>query len=304
MLRLTRSLSLSVLVALLVACASPAAAPTATPVPRGYAKVNGTRLYYEMAGAGEPIVMIHGLGWDTRSWDNQFAEFAKQYTVIRYDMRGFGKSDMPTDKPYAHADDLKALLDYLDVDAAHVFGHSFGGEIAINFALAYPEATRSLVLIEPDIQGAQGLPAMTPEAEASLAAVFAALDKGDRAGAARAIVDIHPLVAVSKDVPGVRDLILQVFTDYQWFQFLNENPVVQPDPSPAERIGEIAVPTLLVVGDSTTEYQKIEVDRLAEQVPKAEKVVFENSDHFPHLLYPREFNALVLDFLARVSGRQ
>jgi len=111
-------------------------------------------------------------------------------------------------------------------------------------------------------------------------------------------------VAVSKDVPGVRDLILQVFTDYQWFQFLNENPVVQPDPSPAERIGEIAVPTLLVVGDSTTEYQKIEVDRLVEQVPKAEKVVFENSDHFPPLLYPREFNALVLDFLAKVSGRQ
>ncbi len=217
------------------------AAQTPSQMETGYAEVNGTRLYYEMAGEGEPIVMIHGLGWDTRSWDNQFAEFAKQYKVIRYDMRGFGKSDMPTDQPYAHADDLKALLDHLDVNAAHVIGHSFGGEIAINFALAYPEATRSLVLIEPDIQGAQGLPPpMTPEEEASFAAVFAALDKGDHAGAAKAIVDIHPLVAVSKDVPGVRDLILQVFTDYQWFQFLNKDPVVQPKVPSAERIGEIA----------------------------------------------------------------
>lgn len=274
------------------------------PVETGYAEVNGTRLYYEMAGAGEPIVMIHGLGWDTRSWDNQFAELAQQYQVMRYDMRGFGQSDMPTDQPYAHADDLKALLEYLEIDAAHIFGHSFGGEIAINFALAYPEATRSLVLIEPDIQGAQGLPDLTPEEEASFAAVFEALDKGDNAAAGLAIVDMHPLVAVSRNVPGVRELILQVFTDYQWWQFLNENPVVQPDPSSAERIGEIAAPMLLVVGNATTEYQKIEVDRLAEQAPNAEKVVFENSDHFPHLLYPQEFNALVLDFLARVSGRQ
>jgi CubicO group peptidase (beta-lactamase class C family)/pimeloyl-ACP methyl ester carboxylesterase len=270
-------------------------------VQSGFAEVNGTRLYYEMAGEGEPVVMIHGLGWDTRSWDHQFAELAKHYQVIRYDMRGFGQSDMPTDQPYAHADDLKALLDSLGIDAAHVFGHSFGGEIAINFALAYPEATRSLVLIEPDIQGAQGLPELTAEEEASFAAVFEALDKGDNAAAGLAIVDMHPLVAVSRAVPGVRDLILQVFTDYQWWQFLNEDPVVQPDPPSADRIGEITAPTLLVVGDSTTEFQKIEVDRLVEQMPDAEKVVFENSDHFSHLLYPEEFNALVLAFLAKVS---
>ncbi|HSN77277.1 MAG TPA: alpha/beta hydrolase [Anaerolineae bacterium] len=282
------------------------AAP-ATPafqVEKGYAEVNGTRLNYAMAGQGESIVMIHGLGWDTRSWDSQFAELAQQYQIIRYDMRGFGQSDMPTDQPYAHADDLKALLDYLGVDAAHVFGHSFGGEIAINFALAYPEPTRSLVLIEPDIQGAQGLPAPTPEEEASLAAVFAALDTGDNLGAGLAIVDMHPLVAVSRDVPDVRDLMLRVFTDYKWWQFLNEDPVVQPDPPPAERIGEIAVPTLLMVGDSTTEFQKIEVDRLAEQMPDAEKVVFKNSDHFPHLLYPEEFNALALAFLAKASEQR
>ena len=268
-------------------------------VKSGYAEVNGTRLYYEMAGEGEPIVMIHGLGWDTRSWDNQFAEFAKQYKVIRYDMRGFGKSDMPTDQPYAHADDLKALLDYLKIDAAHVLGHSFGGEIAINFALAYPKATRSLVLIEPDIQGAQGLPAMTAEEEASFAAAMTALEKDDHAGAAKALVDIHPLVAVSKNVPGVREQILKVFTDYQWFQFLSKDPVVQPLIPSAQRIGEIAAPTLVAVGDSTTEFQKIEVDRLAEQAPNARKVVFKNSDHFPHLLYPKEFNAMVLEFLAK-----
>jgi len=269
----------------------------------GYADVNGTRLYYEMAGEGEPVVMIHGFGWDTRDWDYQFAELAKDYQVVRYDLRGFGKSAMPTEEPYAHADDLKALLDYLGIESAHVFGHSFGGELAINFALAYPEAVRSLVLIEPDIQGAQGLPPLTPEEEASLAAVAAALEQGDRIGAALAIVDLHPLVTIAKDVPGVRELVQAAFTDYTWFHFLNADPVVQPEIPAAERIEEITVPTLLVVGDSTTEFQKIEVDRLAETLPDAEKVVFENSDHFPHLLYPERFNALVLDFLAAAGGQ-
>lgn len=268
---------------------------------KGYADVNGTHLYFEMAGEGEPVVFIHGLGLDTRDWNYQFTELAKNHQVVRYDMRGFGKSDMPTDQPYAHADDLKALLEFLGIESAHVFGHSFGGEIAINFALAYPEMVRSLVLIEPDIQGAQGLPALTPEEEASFAAVFAALEKEDNAGAALAIVDMHPLVAVAKDVPDARELILSAFTDYQWFQFLNENPVVQPEIASAGRIEEITVPTLLVVGDSTTDYQKTEVDRLVEGLPDAEKVVFENSDHFPHVLYPDIFNTLVLDFMAGVG---
>jgi CubicO group peptidase (beta-lactamase class C family) len=263
----------------------------------GYADVNGARLYYEMAGEGEPIVMIHGLGWDNRDWDYQFAEFARQYQVVRYDMRGFGKSDRPTDQPYSHADDLKALLESLGIESAHVFGHSFGGEIALNFAAAYPEATRSLVLIEPDIQGAQGLPALTPEEEASFAAAFAALEEGDRTGAGLAIVDLHPLVAIAKDVPGARELVLEAFTDYDWWQFLNKDPVVQPTAATAERIGEITAPTFLAVGDKTTEFQAIEVDRLATQMPDATKVLYENSDHFPHLLYPEKFNADVLDFL-------
>ncbi len=277
----------------------------ARPLPpeSGYAEVNGTRLYYEMAGAGEPIVMVHGFGWDTRDWDYQFAELAQDYRVVRYDLRGFGKSDMPTDQPYAHADDLKALLEYLGIESAHVFGHSFGGELAINFALAYPEAVRSLVLIEPDIQGAQGLPPLTPEEEASFAAVATALEQGDRDAAALAIVDLHPVVTIAKDVPGVRELVQGAFADYTWFHFLNADPVVQPEIPPAERIEEITVPTLLVVGDSTTEFQKIEVDRLAEALPDAEKVVFKNSDHFPHLLYPDEFNALVLEFLAKVDSQ-
>lgn len=74
----------------------------------GYAEVNGTHLYYELAGDGEPVVLLHGLGGDTRDWQVVFATLAAQYQVVRYDMRGFGRSALPTTEPYTHADDLMA----------------------------------------------------------------------------------------------------------------------------------------------------------------------------------------------------
>ncbi len=74
----------------------------------GFAEVNGTRIYYETAGSGHPLVLIHGYTLDTRIWDDQFENFAQRYQVIRYDMRGFGKSSVPTDESYTHPDDMRA----------------------------------------------------------------------------------------------------------------------------------------------------------------------------------------------------
>ncbi len=89
---------------------------------QGIAEVNGTGLYYEIAGSGYPLVLIHGFGLDTRMWDDQFEAFARHYRVVRYDMRGYGKSVPPTDESYSQTDDLKALLEHLRIDRAHVFG--------------------------------------------------------------------------------------------------------------------------------------------------------------------------------------
>ena len=71
----------------------------------GIAEVNGTRIYYEVAGTGHPLVLIHGGAVDSRAFDDQFAEFAKHYRVVRYDLRGTGKSG-DRDKPFSNTDDL------------------------------------------------------------------------------------------------------------------------------------------------------------------------------------------------------
>src|SRR5262245_29889307 len=90
-------------------------------VKSGFAPVAVPTLFYETAGQGEPIVLIHGGQMDRRMWDRQFSDLAKKYQVIRYDVRGFGQSPAAT-MPYLDDDDLLALLDYQHVAKAHVVG--------------------------------------------------------------------------------------------------------------------------------------------------------------------------------------
>lgn len=87
-------------------------------VDSSYFDVNGVRIYYEIHGSGESLVLLHGSMVDHRHWQPQIMPFSKHYKVISYDLRGYGKSDTPDpDKPYLHCDDLKTLLEYLDISA-------------------------------------------------------------------------------------------------------------------------------------------------------------------------------------------
>lgn len=93
---------------------------------QGVVEVNNARLYYEIDGKGLAIVFLPGFTLDTRMWDDQFEYFAKRFQVARYDLRGFGKSSVPTTDEYSHVEDLKALLDYLKIEHAYVVGLSKG----------------------------------------------------------------------------------------------------------------------------------------------------------------------------------
>lgn len=96
----------------------------------GFAKVNGTHLHYEIIGAGETLVLLHSGFTDLRLWDDQFYFFGKYFKVIRYDIRGFGRSDKPSE-PFSHVEDLKGLFNYLGIKKAHLMGVSMGGSIAV-----------------------------------------------------------------------------------------------------------------------------------------------------------------------------
>jgi esterase len=114
-------------------------------------RVNGVALHVEQRGHGDPILCIHGSGSSAVLWSAALDELAAHGRVIGYDRRGSGRSERP--EPYAtnvheHADDAAALIDALDAASAIVIGRSYGGEIAVDLALRYPDRVRALALLE------------------------------------------------------------------------------------------------------------------------------------------------------------
>jgi 3-oxoadipate enol-lactonase len=153
----------------------------------GFAEVNGTRLYYEVAGTGHPLTLIHGGLVNRRLWDDQFNVFAQHYRVVRFDMRGFGDSGLirAEGENFSLEKDLHDLLQFLGIEKTYILGLSMGGASAIDFTLRYPEMVDALIPVAMGLSGFR--PAedeLTEEDKTFWTRVDEALKKGDIHGAA------------------------------------------------------------------------------------------------------------------------
>lgn len=258
----------------------------------GFAEVNGTRLYYEVAGSGDSLVFIHGFGADSRTWDAQFDAFAAQYQVVRYDMRGFGRSAVPTEEPYAHTADLKALLDRLGIAQACVFGQSMGGSVAIDFALAYPRTVRALVLVDSGLGGYE-----FAEWEETWGAVFGiAATQGMQA--ALAFMIGLPAFETLRANPALESRLMQIWSDYSGWHFAHLDPVRNADPLAIRRLEQIHMPTLVIVGEHDFVDHHAIADILRQRIPDAQKIVLPGVGHVSMMEAPGRFNEVVSAFLA------
>ena len=121
------------------------------------AQVNGIRLHYSEQGSGAPILCVHGGGSTALLWADAVEELARLGRVVAYDRRGCARSERP--EPYEHttvaeqADDAAELLDELDASPAIVIGRSYGGAVALDLALRYPDRVRAMVQLEGDALG-------------------------------------------------------------------------------------------------------------------------------------------------------
>ena len=118
----------------------------------GRLETNGARIYYEVDGAGDPVLLIHAGVANLRMWDDQVAALRDSYRVIRYDTRGYGRTETDAVE-FSNRADIAALLDHLGEASAHIVGLSRGGMIALDFAVEYPERVRSLVVAAGGIGG-------------------------------------------------------------------------------------------------------------------------------------------------------
>jgi pimeloyl-ACP methyl ester carboxylesterase len=264
---------------------------------RGFAPVEGTRLFYELKGAGPTLVLIHGGQMDSRMWDDQFAAFAKRFTVLRYDVRGYGGSFRP-DRLYSDADDLAALLDYLKVQKAHLVGLSLGGRVATDFALAHPKRVSALVLAGPGLAGYE--PPKAEEEELRMwDLVKAARDEGPERVTELWLKD--PYMAPAMEQPRLAPRLQRLAREnaHCWLG----NPVLQRSPRPpaAKRLNEIKVPTLLVLGDRDVPQIKATVETLEKGLGESKKVVIKGAGHMVNMEKPDEFNRAVLEFLGKLK---
>lgn len=259
----------------------------------GFTAVNGTKLYYEMKGKGPAVVFIHSGGFDRRTWDDQFTAFSDRYTVIRYDVRGYGKSQTPT-KPYSDDEDLYNLLSYLKVRKAHIIGLSMGGRIAIDFALTHPEMVATLVPVAP---GLSGFP-YTPEDTIELVKIIYSIEKDDGTPAGEAWLRSAYNTAAMEN-PAVAAKLRPIAIENSRVWLINIFFPRPPFPLAVQRLSEIRVPTLLIRGERDVPTITKIVETLETNIPGAKKVIIFGAGHMVPVEKPEQFNSTVLDFLAK-----
>lgn len=259
----------------------------------GVAAVNGTQLYYEQQGQGHPLVLIHGGILSSTEWEEQFQPFAAHYQVLRYDVRGFGKSAV-REFPYSNSEDLYQLLQFLKIEKTYLVGGSSGGGLAINFTLEHPEMVAALVLVGAAIDGWQYSPEFI---QRGFTILLAAVAEGAETAAELWLKD--PYLIPAPENPAARQQFRTLFiTDYRGF--LAPWYLARPLKPPAlQRLSEISIPTLIILGQLDIPDVLTMGETLGKQLPAAQTVTIPKAGHLGHMAKPEEFNQLVLDFLSQ-----
>ncbi|MEZ4861921.1 MAG: alpha/beta hydrolase [Caldilineaceae bacterium] len=263
----------------------------------GFADLNGAQIYYETAGAGHPLVLLHAGICDLRMWDEQFVEFSQTYRVLRFDMRGFGRTP-PVAGAFAFHTDLHALLHELRIAKTYLLGCSFGGSTCLDFTLAYPDMVEALILVGSSPSGYRATAPHSPLLEA----VNTAMDAGDYDCAAELEVQIW-VDGPSRTPDQVSASIRQRVHAMNRIALQNEALELgdpQPlDPSATERLHDVQAPTLLITGNLDQPRIVEAVAWMAARLPHAYQAVIPGTAHLPNLEEPARFNRIVLDFLAQ-----
>jgi pimeloyl-ACP methyl ester carboxylesterase len=264
----------------------------------GFVDVDGGRLWFEVAGAGPPVALLHPGLWDARTWDAQFGVFAQGYRVVRYDLRGYGRSSRPEPGvAYSHVRDLVAVLDAAGVERAAMVGNSFGGGVALDVALVHPDRVMALVLVASALGGLEDTDEDEAWWEERWPPMRDAIEAGDLERARRLQMEIWAPLGVEDDA-GRR--ILEISLDNAHELTMDESGAVGPDPPAIRRLHEVTVPTLILPADLDPPWLHRANAILATEIPGARVAHLANVDHVIPMRAPGPFNDAVLDFLDQV----
>jgi pimeloyl-ACP methyl ester carboxylesterase len=264
--------------------------------------VPGATLAYDVAGPPDaPAVLFVHAGVATRAmWDPQFADLATDHRVIRYDTRGYGESPGEA-VAYSEVDDLLRVLDAVEVERAVLVGASRGGRFALDATLAHPDRVAGLVTIGSNPSGMSFEGIASTESELALEK---AMDEAETAEDVDALVrievqlwDLGPDRDSDEVDPAFLERAIELNVGAAHWDFAGE--ATPPEHPAADRLGEVAVPALVVIGDHDVTDAKVAAALLLSGIPDAEEARFADSAHLPSVEHPARFTATLRAWLAR-----
>jgi 3-oxoadipate enol-lactonase len=272
-----------------------------------YADVNGIRICYEVAGEGEPLLLVHGFGSKKESWIAQFPVLSKKFKVIRFDNRGAGKSGRPKGvyTMEVFADDIEGLLNYLNIENTNIAGWSLGGMIVQNFVLKYPKKVKKVILINtnygfPDEDGPLVYKNMRLEEEKQkkIDHVKAFWDAA-RSGyyiKFRKEMEANP----SKKWYGLwsaEDLIEESVVDPPTAEDIEIQASALKTHKTFDRLKTIKSPTLIITASHDRLTPRSSMEEIHEQIPNSKFVIIDKAGHSSPLEKAPEVNQAIIDFL-------
>jgi pimeloyl-ACP methyl ester carboxylesterase len=252
-----------------------------------------TKIHYQIWGKGDPLLLIHGLGSSSRDWELQIPEFSQQYQVIGLDLRGHGVSGKPPG-PYSiplFAEDTVRLLRKLDAVPAHVLGISLGGMVAFQLAVDFPDLTRSLIVVN-------STPSMIPRSIWDKVSLLQRLLIIRLFGLRKMGQVLAERFFPYPEQDGLKEIFIQRWAENHRPSYLEALKAVAGW-SVKDRLGEIQAPTL-VLGADQDYFPLEEKIEYAGLIPDSRVVIVEDSRHALPAEKPKEFNRIVLDFLAGI----
>jgi 3-oxoadipate enol-lactonase len=250
----------------------------------------GGRLFREIAGAGPTLVLTHDALLHRESWDAQFTSFARHYRVVRWDRRGYGRSDQ-AQQAYSSVDDLTRVVRSVSDTPAILVGCSYGSLLSVHCALEHPDLVAALVLVGPIVgglgftehfltRGGYHPPAPDAPVEQQIA-YWSRTDPWFTAAASTA----------------ARERLRALLGDNPHNLLAPSNMQQSPQPPALAHLPRLSMPTLIVVGEHDIPDVHAHSGALAAGIPGAGRVVLAASGHLPHLEAPDAFNQTVLGFL-------
>lgn len=252
-------------------------------------------LWHEASGSGPPLVLVHAGICDARMWDEVAGLLAPEHRVLRYDMRGYGRSG-PAVGTYSPRADLLSVLDAEGIERAAVCGVSFGGAVAIETAVVSPERVSALAVVCSAVDWS----AVPPE----LAERIEEADAAGEAGDIDRAVELELRIWVDGDGrrepvdTGLRERVREMNRRAWELAAQSNGEADWSDEPPAEqRLDEIAVPTLVVAGEWDVAFMRASCRDIARRVRGAQFATMSRAAHLPPLERPAEFASILHEFL-------